>query len=118
MELSLYDKPPLNEATLIHFGIKGMKWGVRKKRDSVSTRRTVAKSLVKRTALTLALGSGAYVANYTIQTIRESPELRALIYKGAKWAGKRLFGEDSVKALGYAKLAKKGAEGVYRVTTM
>lgn len=27
-------KPPLDEATLIHFGIKGMKWGFRKQRES------------------------------------------------------------------------------------
>ena len=34
--MSIHDKPPLNEATLEHFGVKGMKWGVRKERKAAA----------------------------------------------------------------------------------
>lgn len=32
--MSIFEKPPLDEALLEHYGVKGMHWGVRKKRDS------------------------------------------------------------------------------------
>lgn len=34
------DKPPLDEDTLIHFGVKGMKWGVRKDDHPGASRKT------------------------------------------------------------------------------
>lgn len=67
------EKPPLDEALLAHYGVRGMKWGVRKSRessDSVEKQRWTPeekKAMVKKVAigagvLAVALGT-AYLAS-------------------------------------------------------
>ena len=59
-------KPPLDEALLEHFGVKGMKWGVRKERTSAEK-----KALAKKVALgvgTLLVVAGAAIA---VQQLRK-----------------------------------------------
>lgn len=34
--MNMQSKPPLDEALLMHYGVKGMKWGVRKEQDATS----------------------------------------------------------------------------------
>jgi len=66
------EKPPLDDELLIHFGIKGMRWGVRKERRSgrsgsskpMSTRKKVAIGV----ATGVAIAGGAVAAAYLLKT--------------------------------------------------
>lgn len=58
------EKPPLNEDLLVHFGVKGMKWGVRKQRTSSESEKEPEKQprfseKTRRTATLVAVGVGA-----------------------------------------------------------
>jgi hypothetical protein len=55
-------KPPLNEATLEHFGVKGMKWGVRKERTPAE-KRALAKKVAIGTGALLLIAGTAVVAH-------------------------------------------------------
>lgn len=57
--MTTFDKPPLEAVYIAHFGVKGMKWGVRRFRPSVS--RSDVKNFLKRNSGKIVLGSAAVV---------------------------------------------------------
>lgn len=69
----IHDKPPLDEALLVHFGIKGMKWGHRKKPDI--KQRTETKSVTLKNGEKLTLNGDKTPAIAKVLA-RLSPSLR------------------------------------------
>lgn len=57
-------KPPLDEALLIHYGVKGMRWGVRRKRPDEAERKARFGPKAKKIALATAGVAGALAAGY------------------------------------------------------
>lgn len=59
-------KPPLDEALLMHFGVKGMKWGVRHRRPDEAERRARFSPKAKKVALATAGIAGALAVAYLL----------------------------------------------------
>jgi hypothetical protein len=59
-------KPPLDEALLIHYGVKGMKWGVHHTRPDEAERRARFSPKAKKIAAGVAVAGGAAAAAYLI----------------------------------------------------
>ena len=55
----IIDKPPLDETYLEHFGKKGMKWGVRKKRPDEEQRKKIFQDRARKVLLGAAVVGGA-----------------------------------------------------------
>lgn len=55
-------KPPLNAVYLAHFGVRGMKWGQRRKSTGKGRRKapSVRRTVLKGAAIGVALTAGAY----------------------------------------------------------
>lgn len=64
------EKPELDDALLVHFGIKGMHWGIRKSPDSGGSRKPM--STKKKVAIGIATGvaiaGGAVATAYLLKT--------------------------------------------------
>lgn len=140
---------------LQHYGVKGMRWGVRKKKqpwtpenrnenltdDQVKdARQTFGKRGAQRVSNRMNKGQSynrafvsetinsqakAFVSVYgglaitkVAINVATNPETQAKILKGAEAAGKFFRDVDPDNALSYAKLAKRGAKGVYNITTL
>lgn len=92
---------------LEHFGVKGMKWGVRKERDSGS--KQPHKVFNKRNAAiaggVLAVGAGVAVAvlakngNIPMPEFHTNPQVRNLAMQGAKHAAEAQVRRNHEKAL-------------------
>lgn len=85
------DKPPLDEDLLMHFGVKGMKWGRRKVRDSTSqspsSSRNTRLTTVKKVALGTALVGGAAASAYLLSRVggvKTSQISKASLLEGEK----------------------------------
>jgi hypothetical protein len=79
-----FDKPPLNE--LVHYGVKGMKWGVRKERpDGVSARtnREARKDAEEYTRAKMFYGDGAGTRRKLINNTVAAKTARDPMYKKA-----------------------------------
>jgi hypothetical protein len=59
-------KPPLNEELLIHYGKRGMKWGVRNVRPDEAERKARFGPKAKKIALGVAAVGGAVAAGYIL----------------------------------------------------
>jgi hypothetical protein len=112
----LAEKPPLDDDLLMHFGVKGMRWGHRKARDDEGgggARRSAPKppmSEGKKTAIKVAVGVGVAAGAYFLVRRGMTPRVRALEDKstkiGFKAAGRVLktIGKVTVKTV--PKVAK------------
>ncbi len=60
-------KPPLEDLYLEHYGVKGMKWGVRKKRPDEEARKRKFGPKAKKIAVTTAVIVGAVAVGYALQ---------------------------------------------------
>jgi len=60
------EKPPLDEALLIHYGKRGMKWGVRNVRPDEAQRKARFGPKAKKIALGVAAVGGAVAAGYIL----------------------------------------------------
>lgn len=122
------EKPPLDEDLLVHFGIKGMKWGVRREKATAAFKQKVG-SISNETKIkaTVAVGSAA-----TVGVLYATGNLKAatvgtgkLALAGAKSGGKVLVksGQLAVKGAfvgtkfvvgGAAKLTGRALGGSFR----
>lgn len=68
------EKPPLDEDLLVHFGIKGMKWGVRKRSDSDGNAKPKM-STKKKVAIGATVAVGAAAVAYILATRGQGPKL-------------------------------------------
>lgn len=86
-----YDKPPLDEALLLHYGVKGMKWGVRKKDDSGTRQQTKAeptKSEGAKLAATNELTKGYIAASSNRKNLTKKESAAALAENQKKFLAK------------------------------
>lgn len=96
-------KPPLDENLLIHFGIKGMKWGVRNTDHpgaSRSTNREARKDAVEFARAKLFYGQGAGTRRKLIKASVEAKSKKDPAYKAAfdHHLNQQDFGEHASKA--------------------
>lgn len=80
------DKPPLDEALLMHVGVRGMKWGVRKSDHpgaSRATNRTAHKDAVEFARAKLFYGEGAGNRRKLIKATVEAKSKKDPTYKAA-----------------------------------
>lgn len=99
-------KTPTREEALAHFGVKGMKWGVRKPREvgGRTDRILYGKKGVARIKEEMATGLTARQARRTQQG---RLVVRALL---TVWAG--LVIKNAVKTAAYTKLTQRGREAI------
>lgn len=93
------EKPSLDEVYLEHWGVRGMKWGVRKKRD-----REESKAVAK------AANPGGIV-------ITQAQKRKAVAIAGAVAVGSALYATGNLKAatMGGTKFAVRGAMASTRI---
>ena len=82
----------MTDNSLIHFGTKGMKWGVRKKKpqlseEEVTQKQADRKKKLKKTAIDAGIATAIVLS---------SPVARGLISEGAKFAAGKFVGAQSV----------------------
>lgn len=114
------EKPTLDEDLLMHFGIKGMRWGHRKPQPS-ATGETSGMSTRKKVVIGVSVAAGVAAGAYLLSKRGALPKTKAFESKanriGFKIAGKVLarVGKTSVKVV--TKTAKLSSKvGVKTVT--
>lgn len=117
------DKPPLEEVYLAHFGIKGMKWGVRKQQDAGSGQQHHGLSEGQHKAVkAAAIAGGVALAAVLLHkgNVKIFDARSAKIYmSGAKMSGRILGKTGSTLIKTSAKLSttvgKTSAKGAVKV---
>lgn len=102
------DKPPLDEDTLAHFGVKGMKWGVRKHElpgVPRSTNHAARKDAVEFARAKMFYGEGAGTRRKLIKAKVEAASKRDPKYKQAfdHHLAQQDLGQHAAKARGERK---------------
>lgn len=80
-------KPPLEEAYLAHFGVKGMKWGVRK--DKRFTEQQIKRT--KKVATAGAIATAAILHRHG-KLVSSSVAVGGAVGKGIGWVGSNVLG--------------------------
>lgn len=71
------DKPPLNDDLLVHFGVRGMKWGQRRKSSASSSKKTDGKmSTGKKIGVGAAVVGGAAIAAIILSKRGRTPAIQ------------------------------------------
>lgn len=115
------EKPSLDDDLLLHFGIRGMKWGLRRKRDPAPGEKRNGMSKSTKIAIGVSVAAGVAAAAYIVATRGQSPATRAFSSK-ANGAGRRMsmgiikkMGSVTVKTL--RTTANVGSKAVVKTTT-
>jgi hypothetical protein len=121
VELIVAEKPQLDNDLLVHFGVKGMHWGVRKPEDPLVGNRPQM-SRAKKVAVGVGVAAAATTALYIIAKSGQSPKTAAFSSKsnraGMKIAGKLLgkLGKASYQTV--PKVAKGTGKVGFKVATV
>lgn len=98
------EKPPLDEDLLVHFGVKGMRWGQRKPDDGTGMSPSTKKKVVVGVGIAVGVAAGAYLLSKrgTVPAVKsfESKSTK-LGFRAAGSILKRV-GKVSVNAIGKA----------------
>lgn len=103
------NKPPLDEALLEHFGVKGMRWGVRKQPPRPPTRNQQIQSLTRKID---RVGAETYVQGQQLRGWALKKQYKKEIKKNPKFSYKKLSPEDQVR------YQEKAARKVNRATAL
>jgi hypothetical protein len=116
------DKPPLEEVYLAHFGIKGMKWGVRKQQDSSGSSGSSGPHLTPtqhKAAKAVAIAGSVAIAAVLLHKggVNLVDARSAKIYlSGAKMGGRILGKSGATLIKGAGKLSTKGVPAIAKGT--
>lgn len=121
------EKPTLDEDLLMHFGIKGMKWGVKKAEDPAKGRPhgssdSPGLSSHKKTMIKVAVGVGLAAGAYVMMTRGMTPRAKAMSSKstrmGFRAVGKTLSTMGKVTVNTVPKVATTTARAGYKTATV